>query len=179
MELLVVRHTTPFVKEGICYGQTDLPLANTFLEEFDEVKSKIPNRTRSEYVFSSPLKRCSYLASALSDHVVYDSSLKEMNFGDWEMQAWNDINQEHLSVWMNDFVNVRCPGGENYKDVVYRSKTFLDKVITEKLERAIVVTHAGVIRAFMTIIDKIEPAETFRTKIEYGEVIKFELSYQI
>lgn len=179
MRLLVIRHTTPFVKEGVCYGQTDLPLANTFLEEFEEVKKRIPNRTRNEYVFSSPLKRCSYLASALSDHVVYDSLLKEMNFGEWEMQAWNTIDQEHLSTWMNDFVNVRCPGGENYKDVVLRSKAFLDKIITEKLDRAIVVTHAGIIRAFMTIIDKIDPSETFRTKIEYGHVTEFELSIEI
>jgi len=33
MEIYLIRHTTPDVAKGICYGQTDLDVANTFEEE--------------------------------------------------------------------------------------------------------------------------------------------------
>ena len=37
MEIYLVRHTTPAIEKGVCYGQTDLNVAETFEEEVELV----------------------------------------------------------------------------------------------------------------------------------------------
>lgn len=33
MKIYLIRHTTPHIEKGICYGQTDLDVAETFNNE--------------------------------------------------------------------------------------------------------------------------------------------------
>jgi len=44
---------------------------------------------------------------------LYDD-LMELNCGDWEMQAWNDIPKPEIQPWLDDFVHVPVPNGESY-----------------------------------------------------------------
>ena len=61
MEIYLVRHTTPAIKKGICYGQTDVDLnSETFESELYEIKNKLPSNIVRFYC--SPLIRCSKLA---------------------------------------------------------------------------------------------------------------------
>lgn len=41
MELTMIRHTSVDVPKGTCYGQSDVALASTFLEEAAAVKEKL------------------------------------------------------------------------------------------------------------------------------------------
>ncbi|MGL1604116.1 histidine phosphatase family protein, partial [Vibrio parahaemolyticus] len=62
------------------------------------------------------LQRCSKLAKALynSHDIQFHPDLMELNCGDWEMQKWDDIPKAEIQPWMDDFVNVTVPNGENY-----------------------------------------------------------------
>ena len=43
MEIYLVRHTTPAINNGICYGQTDVDLNfDTFESEFCDINDKLP-----------------------------------------------------------------------------------------------------------------------------------------
>ena len=53
MEIYLIRHTTPDVAKGICYGQTDLALTATFPEEAEHVLKQLPPDL--DVVYSSPL----------------------------------------------------------------------------------------------------------------------------
>ena len=45
------------------------------------------------------LKCCTLLANNLNlGELKTDNNLLELDFGDWEGQAWNDINQNHLNI---------------------------------------------------------------------------------
>ncbi|WP_303315985.1 alpha-ribazole phosphatase [Flavivirga abyssicola] len=169
MEIYIIRHTTPNIEKGICYGQTDLNLASTFPEEFKTVKQQIPEGIY--HIKSSPLKRCALLANYLGTHVFFDERLKELDFGDWEMKAWHNISEKTLNPWMKNFVNVRVPNGESYVDLASRVNTFFEDVIkSHDEEDLIIVTHAGPIRAFLSSVLNVPLEKSFNIKIQYGDV---------
>lgn len=172
MEIYLIRHTTPDIEKGICYGQSDLDLVKNYNDEFDAVKSKIQN-FKNYKVVSSPLKRCALLAKSFIEYVSYDDRLKELNFGDWELKAWNDIPEKELNPWMTDFVNVTIPNGESYTQLASRVNSFFEELLNSKgNQNLIIVTHAGPIRAFLSKLLEIPLKESFNIKINYGDVFQ-------
>ena len=168
MELYLIRHTTPDVEKGICYGQTDLTLAESFSAELDRVKEHLP--AKFDAVFSSPLLRCATLAETLHDQPVFDDRLKEMDFGNWEMKPWNKIVKEEIDPWMADFVNVEVPGGESFAQVINRSEAALEDIIERGGEQVAIVSHAGVVRALLGHCLSMNPKHFFRLNVDYGGV---------
>jgi alpha-ribazole phosphatase len=120
MEIYLIRHTTPAVAKGTCYGQTDLELAESLDEEAAVIRRHLPPGIAS--VHSSPLKRCTRLAEYLfPTHLVrLHRDLMEIHCGHWEMRNWDELPKEELDPWMKDFVQVRIPGGESYLDLFDR-----------------------------------------------------------
>ncbi|SOU86586.1 alpha-ribazole phosphatase [Tenacibaculum dicentrarchi] len=175
MEIILVRHTTPNIEKGVCYGQADIGVIDTFLEEIPPILKEVPvNDTETAY-YSSPLKRCKLLAEQLSETIIFDDRLKELDFGDWELQKWDDINKPELDIWMNDFVNITVTNGESYIDLHSRTVAFLSEVKALKKQRIVIVTHAGVIRSLWAYVNNISLENSFDLKLKYGDIIKFTL----
>lgn len=178
MDIYLVRHTTPKIDKGICYGQSDLALVNSYPEEFKTIQDAIP---KGDYhIISSPLQRCSAFAKWYAEQVevayqipiTYDNRLLELNFGDWELMPWNDIPQKDIEPWMNDFVNVRVPNGESYIDLTTRVYSFFEELVQSEITKSvIIVTHAGPIRSLLAKLLEIPLEKSFRIKIQYGDVI--------
>jgi alpha-ribazole phosphatase len=171
MEIYLIRHTTPGIASGICYGQADIDVADSFQEEANLIREQLPS---SLHIYSSPLKRCYQLASYLYPHSVIeqDHGLKEMHFGEWELQPWDEIPSDPLNVWMQDFVHVRIPGGENYLDLYDRTIAFFNRIVG-KNQSAAIFTHSGNIRSILSYVNNVPLEESFsKFKIGYGEVVK-------
>lgn len=169
MEVYLIRHTSPAIEKGICYGQSDIFLnGDLFDEESQLVRTKVP--IQFDCVYSSPLNRCLTLAQTLSPDVIQDDLLKEIHFGEWEMQPWKDIAAEPLNRWMNDFVNEPVPGGENYLALHQRSAQFLNKLLDKKVETVGIVTHAGNIRSLISLVLDLPLKNSFRLNPGYGSV---------
>jgi alpha-ribazole phosphatase len=176
MEIIFVRHTTPNIAKGICYGQADLDLAATFSEEVLPILKEVPLDDAETLYYSSPLKRCKKLATRLSNTVVFDARLKELDFGDWELKNWNDINKQELDVWMDDFVNVPAANGESYTDLHTRTTDFLSDILKKSHKRVVIITHAGVIRSLHAHINNIPLEKSFDLELVYGQVLKINLT---
>jgi len=173
MEFYLIRHTTPDIDKGICYGQQDIALAESFPEDWKRLRAKLPDRYEGFRIYSSPLERCSKLAVELSENeVITDESLMELDFGDWEGQAWDDINDEKLAQWMQDFVEVKCPGGESYRELYHRVIEWWKQVDKSGNEKVLVVSHAGVIRCLLSHILSLPLENSFRLRVDYGCVSK-------
>jgi len=172
MEILLIRHTTPKIAKGICYGQSDIDVTDSFLEEIKPILKEIDLDDTETIYYSSPLKRCKKLAQKLSNNVLFDDRLKELNFGDWELQNWNDINKTALDIWMNDFVKVATTNGESYLDLHARTTNFLLEIAKQKHKKVIIVTHAGVIRSLYSFIKKTPLEKSFDLKLQYSQVLK-------
>ncbi|MCE7993668.1 MAG: alpha-ribazole phosphatase [Roseivirga sp.] len=173
MDIYLIRHTTPEIEKGICYGQTDLALASSFPEELKQIKEK---RVRDfDRIYASPLKRCLQLADEFGNQVRTDARLMEMNFGAWEMEAWDDIPADQLNPWMADFVNTRVPEGEAFQDLIIRVNEALHEILESDLERVMIVTHAGVIRAVLGFFLGLQPENLFRLNVDYGGITRVEV----
>lgn len=115
MKITFIRHTSVDVPPGTCYGWSDVPLAPTFTEEARHVQKNLTGMD-FDRVYTSPLTRCRRLAAYCGyPHAIPDSRLKEMNFGEWEMQAWETIRDPHLQDWFEDWLHLPATGGRELR----------------------------------------------------------------
>ncbi len=174
MEVYVVRHTPVAVEKGICYGQSDVETGADFEAIYDQIRQQLPDDL--EKVYCSPLSRCRLLAEKLAYPTIeYDPALLEMNFGDWEGMKWDDIDQKQLQEWMQDFVSIRAPSGENLTEVSHRVSQFLNRLRTLPHQKVLLVTHSGVIRCIWAYLLHIPLTNVFRFPVGFGEVMVFRL----
>ena len=175
MDVYLVRHTTPDVASGVCYGQADLGLAESFDAEWVTVIPKL-QCLENPVVFSSPLQRCVKLAEKAVDHFNFSSPLidvrlLELDFGDWELKAWQDIPQGIVGEWTDEHVKQAPPNGESYQDLHQRAKGFLvDLESNQNGKQALIFTHAGVIRALVADALNVPLREASRVEVNYGSV---------
>jgi len=175
MQLTIIRHTSVNVPKNTCYGITDVPLAKTFPEEMEKIRHRLKDEI-FDAAFSSPLSRCTILASAIiNDQAIQaDPRLVEMNFGIMEMTDWDTIFETPEGKnWFNDYITAHCPEGESFNDLIQRARSFLEDLQQTPFDKVIVFTHAGIIRALMVLLQHKTPGEAFSTSIEYGEIINF------
>ncbi|MEO1051084.1 MAG: alpha-ribazole phosphatase [Bacteroidota bacterium] len=176
MEIYLIRHTTPDVEKGIVYGQTDLELASSWSDEFNILHEKIPDQF--DAVYSSPLIRCDKLAQSITGDVQYDDRIKELDFGDWEMKKWDEINPKMLNMWMEDYVNIACPNGESFNMLSDRVLSFWSQYANVEGDHksVAIVAHGGVIRALISHLLGFPLINAFHLHLDYGSISKVEMS---
>jgi alpha-ribazole phosphatase len=184
-DIYLIRHTTPAVGKGICYGQTDLDVTESFMAEAAIIRQHLPSSFSS--VHSSPLQRCSRLAEHLfpACPVSLHPELMEIHCGEWEMRAWDDLPREEVDPWMKDFVQIRIPGGESYRDLHQRVTSTFTRIhasgqslpnpgIVGSSEGPVaIVAHGGVIRSILSHITGTALIDSFKVfSLHYGCVIR-------
>ena len=174
VEIYLIRHTTPDIAPGICYGQSDIPVKTSFSGEVARMRMLLPGQL--DAVYTSPLIRCLALAQELSPEPQRDERLMEMHFGDWEMKKWEEISLQEMDPWMKNFVEVKAPGGENFSMLAARAGVFLDECTSQTHSRVAVVTHAGVIRALLAKILGMPLQNAFKLPVHYASVTRLNLN---
>lgn len=180
MEIFLVRHTSVNVPKSVCYGQTDVGLADTFSLESEQTINQLSKQLNSDFqIVSSPLSRCFSLAKVLQKQfpnidIEQDDRLMEMNFGDWEMQTWDEIPRESSEPWMNDFVNMPAPNGESFLALSERLNQFLaEKISLQKtIPQIVIMAHGGIIRAALSYFAGLPLENAFKFDIKYGSITK-------
>lgn len=182
MKVYMIRHTSVDVEPGTCYGHTNVPLAATFPQEADEVKAKIKATgvTQFDGVYTSPLQRAWLLARWCGfTHPDFDNRLKELFFGDWEMQKFDEIIDPHLQEWYDDYLHVPCTNGESFQDELNRVGEFLEDIRKKHAANPdaniLVFAHGGVLTCAMLYLKKITPEEAFANILPYGSLIELEM----
>lgn len=153
MRITFIRHTSVDVPSGTCYGQTDVPLKDSFREEAAETKIALERLLSNQTIvptaiYSSPLSRASRLATACGyDTPVLSDALKEMSFGDWEMKSFGQLSGPPVEKYYEDYIHVAPPQGESWLEVYRRVCKWIDTMKNEHPKDAhlLVFTHGGVI----------------------------------
>jgi alpha-ribazole phosphatase len=175
MEIHLIRHTTPDIEKGICYGQADVPLKISFEEEANKVLESLPEGI--QIIYTSPLIRCLRLAEFLSSRllipIIVDSRLKELNFGKWEMKRWKEIEPTSLQEWMDDYVNQRCPEGESYTELFSRAKVFLIDLKLTAYDNVAILTHHGIIKCIDSYFHDSNLKMGMEKKVAFGQIVRY------
>ncbi|MBM4206673.1 MAG: alpha-ribazole phosphatase [Gammaproteobacteria bacterium] len=173
MDIYLIRHTRTDTEHGLCYGQSDVPLAESFPDEVKKLKAKLPQLPSDCLIISSPLGRCMQLARTFSGPLSVDQRLQEINFGAWENQRFDDIDPVLLQQWTENFVILPPPNGESFGNLYQRVSEFWLELVANKLVRQVVViTHAGVIRALLAHVLELKLEYAFMIGVGVGSVHK-------
>lgn len=172
MQLYLIRHPAPRVAAGVCYGRSDLPLAADVAQAAARILPQLPQMTPMLPVYTSPLQRCRQLADALHPAPRGDPRLLEMDFGEWEMTPWNRIGRAALDGWAADPLGYAPPAGESVADLQQRVEDFVSEMRHAGLERAVLVTHAGVMKVLVGQVQALPPRKWMALFFEYESVIE-------
>ncbi|WP_034292031.1 histidine phosphatase family protein [Herbaspirillum sp. RV1423] len=184
MLLHLIRHPQPIIDKGLCYGSSDLAVAEEECRKvLDQLGSRLPPHVP---VYSSPLQRCVFLAEPLAASlnagpVHYDPRLMEMHFGTWEQRPWGDLPRAEIDAWASDVVGYRPGNGENVLNVAQRVDAFSADLLQRGQSQAIVVCHAGTIRLLqaralgLAVTKMAEHAAVNAHAIAFGELLTLQL----
>ena len=150
---------------GRCYGRLDLPLA--------EPETAIPRLVtalapmRGAMIHTSPLARCRLVTEALAADwgmpaPIPDPRLVEMDFGNWEGQAWDDVPRDALERWAADLWGFSPPGGETGGALVARVTDFW-RALNATTGAHVIITHGGPLKVLQALaegqaVDLLRPA---------------------
>ena len=169
MELFLIRHPEPDVAPGTCYGRSDIGLAGDAEAAAARLRAHLPAGIA---VYSSPLTRCRSVAERLSPTTSVDERLVEMHFGDWEMRRWDEIEKAAFDAWVADILNYTPPGGESAAQMLARTLSFIDDLLTAGRQAAAIVTHGGVLRVLFAHWLEVPPRRWPRLNFDFGGVSK-------
>ena len=80
-------------------------------------------------VYTSPLTRCVRLATYCGyPDAERDKRIMEINFGDWEMNPFEQNEDPRLQEWYADYINVAATGRESFAIQYRRVSQFLDEL---------------------------------------------------
>ncbi len=187
MDIYLIRHTSVEIdNKQICYGFSEVNLNKSYVSEAEAIIDKLPSDIDCFACSSSSraIKLANYLKYYyFRDELVpllVDDRVKEMHFGDWEMKAWNDINQTDLNKWMENFVTEKVPGGESFELLFERIRTFLFYLKIHPLlkgkEKMALVAHSGSIRAILCHLNKVPLEKAFTDfNVDFGSINKVKI----
>lgn len=137
--------------------RTDPPLSEEGLAQARQTGRFLAD-SPLDAVFSSPLRRARQTAEAIAEAhglaVEAVDDLIEVDVGDWEGRAWEEIERtdpEAYRGFMTDATVHPYLGGENLVTVLERAKPAFERLMEENQGRRIVaVAHNVVNRAYLT-----------------------------
>lgn len=176
MEIILIRHTSVDVPKGVCYGQTDVPLRDSFKEEATITAQQLQDDV-FDAVFTSPLSRCTRLAEHCGyPDAIRDARLKELDFGEWEMKEFDKIDDPRLQEWYDDYFHVAATGGESFIMQLQRVSEFLDEVSRQKYGRVAVFAHGGVLICAQIYAGTLKMEDAFGALTPYGGIVRLQLN---
>jgi len=181
MDLILVRHPAVALAAGICYGHSDVALAMPPAAEITRLEEL--GAGRSLHFYSSTLSRCSEIARPLAahfgSHAQTDPRLRELDFGCWEMQAWDAIPRSEIDLWAADVEHACAHGGERVAALSERVQSWLSELENElevmgrapaAAEMIVVLTHAGVMRVLAALALRLPLTACLDWQLELGAI---------
>ncbi len=172
--ILVARHPRPRIAGRICYGRTDVPLAEPAEAGADAMLAAAGDPV--ERIVSSPLSRALLVAQAAARAtgapLHTDDRLMEMDFGTWEGQPWSGLPRAEIDAWAADPLRYRPGGGESVDQVLRRVRRAWSGIASSEAT-TLVVTHAGPIRCLLHVGRGVPILEAIQAGIAFGSVTRF------
>ena len=157
MVVYIVRHgETECNVNNICYGWYDCPINEKGISQAKNLGRFLKSK-KIDKIISSDLLRAKMTAELINNElyvpVEFNSSFREINFGDWEnvpVVEMRKIDPVNTKLWRNDCEKAIIPNGELFSDFFKRVSEGFDKVVEDNFDKNILlVAHGGAISALL------------------------------
>jgi alpha-ribazole phosphatase len=166
----LLRHSPP-VRPGLLLGHTDAPALTPDCPRALAQARKLPLRA----IVSSDLRRAADQAACLACHLDLPLTLsadwRELDFGDWDGKAPNEMDRSALARFWDDPEANAPPGGERWSRLCQRVRRALAALEPESL----VVTHAGAMRAAVAALTGLDHRGVWAFDLPYGGLLSLRI----
>ncbi|PJI85303.1 broad specificity phosphatase PhoE [Yoonia maricola] len=143
-KLWLVRHGPTHAKSMV--GWSDIPADLSDTAAISRLRDFLPDAP----VVSSDLIRAAGTADALNPKIrlPHDPNLREINFGDWELRTFSEVEAEdpdRIRAYWETPGHVAPPNGESWNAVRQRVDRAIERHLTNNDKDLIIVAHFGVI----------------------------------
>lgn len=176
MRVTLVRHAEVEEKYIGCYnGHIDIGLSD---KGYADAKALSEHFNASEFdaIFCSDLKRTRETLKQFidSDSVIYSKELREKFWGDYEGMRFEEIISQTKLNYINFEQWIEALGGESIEKFHFRLKRFFfDFLLQIDKEDILVVTHSGVIKTFIHLLQGISLEEAFGISVPYASYVVY------
>ncbi len=117
---------------------------------------------QAEIVYSSPEKRAIETAEIISSSfhipITVNENIGERNFGELQILPYKEIKAKLNSLSLEERYQFKPPRGESWKEMDDRLSLFLEEIKNKHFSSIAIITHEGVLRALVTLLQK-DPKE--------------------
>ncbi len=184
MKIYLVRHgQTDYNLKNLFQGITDNPLNETGIKQAEELAQML-KEVKFDVIFSSPLRRALQTAEIIrrentgNPPIIVDERLREIDMGEWEGKHAPTIKENYRElfeeIWKDPF-KFNPPGGERFRDMVERLRSFLNDLKSSDYENVLIVAHQIVNSALRTLIEGKDWRGFWDNRQKNGEIWVLEL----
>jgi alpha-ribazole phosphatase/probable phosphoglycerate mutase len=181
-EILFIRHAATDMAGTFC-GHSNPPLNMRGRSQLSELVRTLNSESIDE-IYASDLLRTRETGEAIAEAraIKYHlrSTLREINFGQWEGLTWKEIERKHSAYvqrWVADYPNLPAPDGESIGDFERRVLAEVKSLTIRARERDIVVvTHGGVLRTVMCRLCGYSEEEALMQTRSYCSIFRYKIS---
>jgi alpha-ribazole phosphatase/probable phosphoglycerate mutase len=177
MKITLIRHAQVIQEYlGKYNGHIDIPLSQEGLNQTKKLASQLQG-CKFDKVYCSDLLRAKQTLEALDlpQTPIFTKELREKSWGRHEGKSYDEITQEGI-VYENFEQWLNALDGEDIYTYQQRIKEyFLQNIFQEKVNHILVVTHSGVIKTLLGILNNYTLEEAFSLKIDYTSTTVLEL----
>jgi len=181
MKITLIRHGDVDEAYHHCYnGHIDIGLSLKGKEQAKALAKEFES-TSFEYVFCSDLLRARETLAPFKQakEAIYTEKLREKSWGKHEGMCFDAIIAEGEIAYESFEQWIAALDGEDYEAYVQRVKSFfLEYLCTLDAKNILVVTHAGVIRVLIAIIENLSLQDAFSIDVPYSGYIVFDTKEQ-
>ncbi|BBD99168.1 histidine phosphatase family protein [Sphingobium amiense] len=166
----LVRHGPP-LRPGLLHGHGDEPPA----DPAGGVTHAVPDSFAIMTVTCSDLLRAragaETLARARGMTAKADRRWRELDFGGWDGADPDSVDAESLARFWNDPEAHPPPGGENWSAITSR----VGAALADLPPDALVVTHAGAMRAAISVLTGLDFRQVWAVDLPYGALLSLRI----
>jgi alpha-ribazole phosphatase/probable phosphoglycerate mutase len=174
----LIRHGEPAEEaRHRCYGSLDVGLSQKGCAQMQQVAEYLKPDSIAA-IYTSPRSRAQesarVLAAAQSCPIEMVDDLREIDFGDFEGFAYDEIATRYPDLyrqWMERPTEVRFPNGESFSEMRTRVLRAFDAIRTAREgQTAAIVSHGGVNRILLAWALQMPDASLFRIAQGYAAI---------
>ena len=177
MKLTLVRHAEVDEAYHACYnGHNEIGLSKVGETQAKEM-CEILDFLKFDTIFCSDTYRAkqSIKHSLHVEGIIYTDKLREKSWGKHEGMKFDDIIAQNEIKYENFLQWINALDGEDYEEYIERVRVFfLEYLPSLQKQNILVITHAGVIRVFLSIIHKISLEGAFSIKVQHAKPIHYD-----
>lgn len=184
MIVTLVRHGEVEAAYRNCYnGHNDIGLSPQGKEQAQTLARRLEDHV-FDAVFCSDLRRCRETLEPIIEErclqtgdVIYTPKLREKSWGRHEGMSFDAIVEEEALKYEGFLQWITALDGEPYDAYISRIEAFFTRELPQQTyEKVLVVTHAGVIRVLMHLLQNISLEAAFSVDFPYSAYTTLETS---